>query len=86
MLYRKKICNVKFDEKILETHRIEEPYTCKYCQKHFSDHSILEIHEKVHNGEKTFQCETCKKCYGDPSNLRKHKMIQTGDKPFNANM
>jgi KRAB domain-containing zinc finger protein len=57
-------------------------YSCRFCEKSFSNESKLNVHESVHTGEKPFKCDICQKAFSKKSNLIVHTRIHTGEKPY----
>lgn len=49
-----------------------KPFSCKICDKQFTQRANLQKHERVHTGERPFVCPICRKCYAQHSNMKKH--------------
>ena len=41
----------------------QKPYPCHFCEKDFSQKSLLMQHEKTLTGENSYQCELCNKTF-----------------------
>ncbi|GFS89145.1 hypothetical protein TNCV_1258941 [Trichonephila clavipes] len=45
----------------LHVHDFKKPYTCKICNKGFSQNGDLKRHLRIHSEEKPYVCEMCNK-------------------------
>lgn len=55
----------------------ERPYSCKDCEKHFTQLNALQRHQRIHTGEKPYMCGLCRRTFTDKSTLRRHTMVST---------
>ncbi|XP_031568570.1 zinc finger protein 2-like isoform X4 [Actinia tenebrosa] len=59
-----------------------KPYKCTYCNKAFTRHSVVKVHERVHTGAKPYKCTYCKKAFRQQGHLGIHERLHTGVKPY----
>ncbi|KAL1260757.1 hypothetical protein QQF64_008584 [Cirrhinus molitorella] len=59
-----------------------KPFTCKLCEKSYSNVYNLRIHEKLHSGETPFKCEICGKAYALRKSFKTHMLCHSGDRPY----
>lgn len=53
----------------------ERPYSCKDCEKQFTQLNALQRHQRIHTGEKPYMCGLCCRTFTDKSTLRRHTMV-----------
>lgn len=56
----------------------ERPYSCKDCDKQFTQLNALQRHQRIHTGEKPYMCSLCNRTFTDRSTLRRHTMVSGG--------
>ena len=64
--------NLKHHERI---HTGKKLYSCKFCDKKFTQSNTLKAHGTIHTGEKPYSCKFCDKKFIHPSTLKKHEII-----------
>ncbi|KRT84348.1 zinc finger protein, partial [Oryctes borbonicus] len=52
-------------------------FECKYCQKRFSNSTLLDVHMVVHTGAKKFECEICNKKFSQKPHLQSIRLYWT---------
>ena len=62
----------------------EKHYSCRQCDKSFSNARNLIRHERTHKAEKPYSCHQYNKSSSQSSYLEKHKRTHTGDKPYSC--
>lgn len=55
----------------------ERPYSCKDCDKQFTQLNALQRHQRIHTGEKPYMCGLCRRTFTDKSTLRRHTMVSS---------
>lgn len=50
----------------------EKPYECRFCNKRFTQNTILKTHMTLHTGKK-IKCPDCNKLFSRASNLILHR-------------
>ncbi|KAF0027920.1 hypothetical protein F2P81_020661 [Scophthalmus maximus] len=66
----------------LRVHLQDKPFTCPTCQKGFTTHRILHVHQQsVHGGLKPFTCTVCRKSFSQRSGLTAHLRTHSGERP-----
>lgn len=55
----------------------ERPYSCKDCEKQFTQLNALQRHQRIHTGEKPYMCGLCRRTFTDKSTLRRHTMVSS---------
>lgn len=53
----------------------ERPYSCKDCDKKFTQLNALQRHQRIHTGEKPYMCGLCKRTFTDKSTFRRHTLV-----------
>ncbi|XP_046407864.1 zinc finger protein 84-like [Ischnura elegans] len=66
-------------------HTAMKPYSCKGCEKSFSQKSNLFDHIRTHTKEKPYSCGECEKSFSQKSNLVAHIRTHTKEKPYSCN-
>lgn len=61
-------------------------YSCKYCDKTFSQPHQIVRHERMHTGEKPFVCDICGKGCSQKGDLARHKRKHTGERPYKCDI
>lgn len=60
----------------------ERPYSCKDCDKQFTQLNALQRHQRIHTGEKPYMCSLCSRTFTDRSTLRRHTMVSGAVRAF----
>ena len=58
----------------------ERPFSCKVCNRSFSEKKTLVNHERIHTGEKPYSCQFCDMVFPFQQSFRKHVRLHMGDK------
>jgi uncharacterized Zn-finger protein len=61
-------------------------FSCRFCDKEFSNANSLSRHENVHTGKTPIECDVCFKTFISKSILCIHKRSHTGEKPYACNV
>lgn len=59
--------------------------SCMICNKVFTSHKALKIHQRIHSGEKPFQCHLCEAAFTQRCHLSDHQHTHTGAQPYACN-
>ena len=59
-------------------------YSCKVCDKKFTQLNSLEVHGRIHTNEKPYSCTYCDKKFIQAQSLKDHERIHTGEKPYSC--
>ncbi|CAH1789024.1 unnamed protein product [Owenia fusiformis] len=54
------------------SHKKEEPFKCKVCEKTFKRKGALDVHQRLHIDSRPFKCPDCDKSFTQASNLQSH--------------
>ena len=60
----------------------EKLFSCKYCEKTFTNPASQKNHLNSHTGENQFVCTKCDKSYSSKSSLVQHQVIHNEEKQF----
>ena len=58
--------------------------SCSYCDKVFTKHIYVKLHERTHTQERPHVCPICNKGFKRPSCLFEHKFVHTNERPLNC--
>uniref|UniRef100_A0A8C7Y4T5 C2H2-type domain-containing protein n=1 Tax=Oryzias sinensis TaxID=183150 RepID=A0A8C7Y4T5_9TELE len=83
-LSEKRLSTVKSGESSRIFSNSFKPFSCKECDKGFSQITGLQNHMRSHTGEKPFSCKECEKSFSQTSSLKTHMRTHTGEKPFSC--
>ncbi|CAG0914414.1 unnamed protein product [Notodromas monacha] len=50
-------------------------YSCKQCNRSYTQEYQLKCHERKHSGEPKFRCKVCNRTFAEPSSYCRHKKI-----------
>ncbi|XP_071260916.1 gastrula zinc finger protein XlCGF49.1-like [Salvelinus alpinus] len=62
----------------------EKRFLCMFCNKGFSCHQTVEVHQRVHTGEKPYSCTQCHMRSAQSGSLKRHQRVHTGEKPYSC--
>lgn len=65
-----------------DSHSVDRPYKCTYCQRGFKKSSHLKQHVRSHTGEKPYKCQQCGRTFVSNGVLKAHVRIHTGVKHY----
>jgi len=57
-------------------------FSCRFCDREFTNANSLSRHENVHTGRAPLECDVCLKTFISKSILCIHKRSHTGVKPY----
>ncbi|XP_013141854.1 PREDICTED: zinc finger and SCAN domain-containing protein 2-like isoform X3 [Papilio polytes] len=64
-------------------HTGEKRFKCSLCDKSFSRHFGLKVHEKYHGEQRpVYGCKICGKEFSFPSNRKRHMIVHSETKPY----
>ncbi|KAL3860221.1 hypothetical protein ACJMK2_010376 [Sinanodonta woodiana] len=65
-----------------DSHSVDRPYKCNFCQRAFKKSSHLKQHIRSHTGEKPYKCLQCMRSFVSNGVLKAHIRIHTGTKAY----
>ncbi|KAI4882217.1 hypothetical protein NFI96_006227 [Prochilodus magdalenae] len=60
----------------------QRSHQCSDCGRSFSQHSHLQVHQRIHTGVKPYRCPDCGVSFNHQGTLQTHRRIHTGEKPY----
>ncbi len=64
----------------------EKLFECTHCGKRFSQHCLLQIHQRIHTGERPYKCSQCGLSFRWRRNLIAHQSSHPGENPLQCSM